>query len=342
MNRAIYFVALIQMLLVTAVLAKPHPYDPLAITGKNRIQQLDTVVHDTTRQRKIPLLIYLPSQKSPAPVVLFSHGLGGSRKGNAYLGKHWAARGYLAVFVQHRGSDTSVWKDKPRNERMAAMKQAANLQNSLLRVKDIFAVLDQLERWNLLKGHALAGRLDLEHIGMSGHSFGASTTQLVSGQRLGRWGVSFTDSRIKAAVMLSPSSPRRGDPKEAFGHIKMPWMLMTGTRDVSLIAHADAKSRLAVFTALKPREPGEPGEPGETSGGGKYEVVLENAEHSAFSDRSLPGDTQKRNPNHHRVVLALSTAFWDTYLHHDAAAKAWLDGDGPRSVLEKKDRWQTK
>jgi len=42
------------------------------------------------------------------------------------------------------------------------------------------------------------------------------------------------------------------------------------------------------------------------------------------------------------VILALSTAFWDAYLRGDAAAKAWLDGEGTHSVLEKEDRWQIK
>ena len=58
--------------------------------------------------------------------------------------------------------------------------------------------------------------------------------------------------------------------------------------------------------------------------------------------RRLPGDTEKRNPNHHRVILALSTAFWDAYLRGDPAANAWLDGDGPKSVLEKDDQWEKK
>jgi len=71
-------------------------------------------------------------------------------------------------------------------------------------------------------------------------------------------------------------------------------------------------------------------------------LSVKGAEHSSFSDRSLPGDTGKRNPNHHRAILALSTAFWDAYLQGNAAAKDWLDGDGPRSVLEKQDRWQPK
>jgi hypothetical protein len=41
-------------------------------------------------------------------------------------------------------------------------------------------------------------------------------------------------------------------------------------------------------------------------------------------------------------VLALSTAFWDAYLRVDQAARAWLDGDAVRGVLEAKDRWQRK
>ena len=47
-------------------------------------------------------------------------------------------------------------------------------------------------------------------------------------------------------------------------------------------------------------------------------------------------------PNHHRVILALSTAFWDTYLRNDARAKEWLDGGGPQKLLEPGDHWQKK
>ena len=42
--------------------------------------------------------------KTPAPVVLFSHGLGGSREGSVYLGEHWAARGYVALAMDLSGN----------------------------------------------------------------------------------------------------------------------------------------------------------------------------------------------------------------------------------------------
>jgi len=305
----------------------PGVYDPLAV-AEGRPRTLALVVADEGRGREIPLRVYLPRDRAPAPVVLFSHGLGGSREGNATLGNHWALRGYVAVFLQHPGSDSSVWRDVPPQQRRSAMEQAAGSRNFLLRVKDVKAVLDQLARWNEEAGHSLAGWLDLRRVGMSGHSFGAVTTQAVSGQRA-PGGLSFTDPRIKAAVAMSPSRPRRGgDAAESFGDVGIPWLLMTGTKDVAPIGGADLESRLAVFPALPP--------------GGKYELVLEGAEHSAFSDRALPGDTAPRNPNHHRVILALSTAFWDAWLRGDAAARRWLDGDGPRSVLAKGDRWQRK
>lgn len=314
--------------LMLAVAGEVHAggYDPLAVDGSFRAKYVDVSLHDAARNRDIPLRIYFPTNTAPEPVVLFSHGLGGSREGSAYLGEHWAARGYVAVYLQHPGSDDSVWKDVPVRDRMRAMKEAASLDNFLLRVQDIHAVLDQLEIWNADKTNVLAGRMDLSKVGMSGHSFGAVTTEAVGGENLPITGKKFTDPRIKAAIAFSPSPPKSGSADKTFGSVSIPWMLMTGTKDVASIGGQTVKSRLKVYPALH--------------GAPKYEVVLFNAEHSAFADRPLPGDREPRNPNHHRVILALSTAFWDAYLRGDADALAWLNGSGPRSVMEAKDKWQ--
>lgn len=304
------------------------PYDPLALSTAQTVPKfVDLTIEDAARSRAIPIRVWLPAKKDPAPVILFSHGLGGSRENNGYLGKHWAGRGYACVFLQHPGSDESVWKDVPARQRMQAMRDAAGANNLLLRVKDVPAVLDELMRRNMMPGDELEKRFDFQHVGMCGHSFGAVTTQAVSGQKMGRQ-APFAESRIDAAILFSPSSPRAGSPEAAFGDVKIPWLLMTGTNDVSPIGGQTAESRMAVYPALPE--------------GSKYELVLDGAEHSAFSERALPGDAEKRNPNHHRAILALSTAFWDAYLKEDADARAWLDGDAAESVLEEKDRWQRK
>ena len=301
-------------------------YDPLSVTAADpRIW--DTAVEDGSRDRQIPLRAYLPESMAPAPVIVFSHGLGGNREGYRYLGVHWAMRGYVAVFMQHPGSDDSVWRDKPATRRMAALRKAASLENFLLRVADVPAVLDQLERWNIEPGHRLAGRLKVGRVGMAGHSFGAITAQAVGGQRAANE-LAFIDARVAAVAAMSPSGPTRDDPAHAFGNVKIPWMLLTGTKDDGPFGSAGASSRLVVFPALPP--------------GGKYELVLDKAEHSAFSDRPLPTDSAPRNPRHHKTVLAVTTAFWDAYLRGDPAAKSWLDSDPVRRTLDPADRWQRK
>jgi len=323
MNRSLF---LLSFALALAGKAGAEGYDPLTVDSGFHASRLDVTVHDTERQRDIPVRFYLPAQTAAAPVVLFSHGLGGTRKGSVFLGEHWAARGYVAVFLQHPGSDDSVWKNVAPDERFQAMKQAASAKNFLLRVQDVPAVLNQLEIWNGDKTNALAGRLDMKKIAMTGHSFGAITTEAVSGEDFPGDAQGFTDARIRAAIIFSPSAPRTDDPADAFAEVKIPWLLMTGTKDTTPLGTADMKSRLAVYPALQHAP--------------KYQVVLNNAEHSVFTDRPLPGDQEPRNPNHHRVILALSTAFLDAYLRGDAAALAWLNGAGPRSVMEPADQWQ--
>ncbi len=304
-------------------------YDPLSpLEEQAKIQWIDLDVDDEIRKRQLPIRVYLPAETTKAPLVIFSHGLGGNREGSAFLGKHWAAHGYVAVFLQHPGSDDSVWQDQPLRQRMSALQQAASLENYRLRLQDVPALLDQLTKWNAQTGHELFGRMDLTQVGMSGHSFGAQTTQAVSGQSAPLIGARFTDPRIKAAVIMSPSVPKHGSAEKAFGKVQLPWLLMTGTLDSSPIGNQSPESRTEVFPALP--------------AGDKYQIVLHDAEHSAFTERALPGETGKRNPNHHRVILALSTAFWDAYLKHDPAAKQWLQGDGPKQVLQPQDQWQAK
>jgi predicted dienelactone hydrolase len=298
------------------------------------VKTVDLTVKDADRNRDLPIRVFLPPKQSgaltesKAPVVLFSHGLGGSKNGSAFLGTHWAARGYVVVFLQHPGSDESVWKGQRLTDRMSEMREAASANNLLLRLKDIPAVIDQLEAWNNEPNHVFVGRLDLSKIGMSGHSFGGQTTQGVSGQSFPLVGQRLTDKRISAAIVMSPGSPERGNADQAFGRVAIPWLLMTGTHDTAPIGGQTVESRRKVFPALPP--------------GDKFELVLDGAKHSAFTERPIPREAEKRNANHHPAILALSTAFWDAYLKNDPQAKIWLHGEGPQRVLDPKDLWNKK
>lgn len=297
-------------------------YDPLRLEpAEEPVEVVNHTLRDSARERDIPIRVFLTPSSDPAPVILVSHGLGGSLEDGAYLGRHWSARGYVVVYMQHAGSDEPIWRDVPPEARAEAVTRAASPEQLLNRIQDVAFVL------NFGKSdHVLRERMDTDRVGIAGHSFGAVTAQAVGGARIGF--LNFHDARIKAALMMSPSAPRVGTPEQAFGRVGIPWMLMTGTRDRSGISGETAESRLRVYPALPP--------------GGKYELVLDRAEHNAFGDRPLGARQTPRNPNHHRVVLALSTAFWDAKLMENEAATAWLEGEGPGEVMEEGDRFQHK
>lgn len=283
---------------------------------------------DGSRDRTVPVRVYLPKVTAPQPVVIFSHGLGGSRENSKYLGEHWASHGYVAVFVQHHGSDESVWKDAAPGERFAKLKEAASVKSAVDRYLDIPFVIDRLTAWNAEEGHALAGRLDLEHIGLCGHSFGAVTTQALMGQKF-PVPREFGDPRIDAFFAMSPSSSAGFAADKAFGHISAPVLCMTGTKDSSPITPATTpESRREVYTALP--------------SGDKYELVFDGGTHSAFSDTGFRNET--RQPHHHPAIQMISTRFWDAYLRGDAAAKTWLQSEKPRSdaSLASGDIWRWK
>ena len=107
----------------------------------------------------------------------------------------------------------------------------------------------------------------------------------------------------------------------------MPVMLLTGAKDRSVIGKATPESRREVFAALPV--------------GSKFELLLKDAEHLAFSARAARGGEQ-RNPNHHRLIQAMITAFREASLNGNKQARAWLDGKKPRALLEPGDVWRRK
>lgn len=287
---------------------------------------------DQKRERTVPIKVYLDESSSPRPVVLFSHGLGGSRENNSYLGKHWAEAGYAAVFMQHPGSDAEVWKSARLGEKFTKLKAAAGAESFRDRIGDVSFVIDQLEVWNRQADHPLQGKLDLDHIGMSGHSFGAVTTLAVAGQKL-LLGLSFPEERIDAFLAMSPQPGKGVEPAKGFGHLTKPLLCMTGTEDKSPIDPGlTPADRREVYTALP--------------AGDKYELVLEGAQHSAFGggDGNRVLALRGRDPAHHPAIQKISLQFWNAYLKGDESAKKWLQSKQvvADSGLDPSDVWEWK
>ena len=271
---------------------------------------------DASRSRPVPVKIYAPATgQGPFPVIVFSHGLGGSREGYEYLGRHWASWGYVSVHVDHLGSDTTALKKGGRI--LKNLREAAgDPRNAVARPLDVLFVLDQLEKLNQ-GGSPLSHRLDLTRIGMAGHSFGSWTTMAVAGQTFSQ-GRSLAEPRVKAAVAMSTPVPRQQDFDRAYGSVHIPILHMTGTEDDSPIGDTKAAQRRIPYDHIH--------------GADQYLVTFQGGDHMVFSGRFFQAERPK-DPRFHSLILQGTTAFWDAYLKGDAAARDWLARGGYAAVL---------
>lgn len=259
------------------------------------------------RDRKVPILVRLPASLEPAPVVIVSHGLGGSREGLAYLGEGLAAAGYVALHLQHAGSDTAIWQGA--FDVRAAMSQAVmNPRAALDRLYDVAFALDELARHP-----ALATRADLARAGIAGHSFGAWTASHMLGERLplAGFGPRLPDARLRAGVALSPVPPIGIDPATAYAGVASPMLHVTGTEDRGMQA-PDWSARTAGYRL---------------SSGPAALAVLAGANHAAFAGEAAAGPYWN-DPAYHVRAARLAVLFLDAVLRDsDDARKTLLRGD---------------
>lgn len=128
---------------------------------------------DSQRQRRVPAKLYLPATNATVgsvPLVVFSHGIGGSREGYSYLGRYFAAHGFASLHVQHVGSDRQLWFGNPF-ALTARLGAAAQDSEALHRVQDLRYSLDKVLA---VQEGAL---FDTRRIAAAGHSYGANTAR---------------------------------------------------------------------------------------------------------------------------------------------------------------------
>ncbi|MBK8384573.1 MAG: acetylhydrolase [Candidatus Accumulibacter sp.] len=207
---------------------------------------------DARRNRAVPVRLYLPAQPAGTrvqPLVVFSHGIGGSRRGYSYLGGYWASRGYASLHVQHVGSDRSLWSGNVFNL-VARLHGAAQADEAIARVHDLRFALDQV-----LDLPEVGQRIDPARIVAAGHSYGANTVMLAVGARVERNGgvLDLVDRRLGAAILLS-SPPFYGETDTAriLADIPVPTLHITATEDIIRLPgyYSGAEDRIAVYEAM--------------------------------------------------------------------------------------------
>ncbi len=242
------------------------------------VRVLDVEWTDRLRQRAVPARVYLPASTADAgsiPLVLFSHGLGGSREGYAHVGRHLAGEGFASLHVQHTGSDRTVWLGGAPWALVERLQYAAREQEAIDRVHDLRFALDQVF------AHEIGALLDPRRIAAAGHSYGANTALLAAGARVIREGrlLPLAEPRIGAVVAISTPA-FLGEPslESVLEPIRVPSLHISSTEDIIRIPGylSGPEDRVAAFDAIGSEH--------------KILALFEGGSHRVFTDRRGIGD----------------------------------------------------
>lgn len=276
-------------------LAGKQAHEPLQTAVVRDMTTSSAVWRDGKRSREVPVKIYRPGVQSPAPVVLFSHGIGEDRDSYEFMGNALAEAGFLAVHITHAGTDRAVL-ERGYLHLYRAVKQKENWVN---RVVDVSFVLDQLE--------ADAGA-DLGRVAVAGHSAGAFTAFAVAGLRTAD-GDTLRDPRVKVIIPISMPRMDGVVPPGGYDAIRVPTLHITGTCDASLIYRTFPRHRRVPFE--------------QTAATGHYLVTIEGVNHDTFSNREDP---------HHPLIATLVIRFLRGFLLDEPAARFWFEEAGMTTV----------
>lgn len=214
----------------------------------------------------------------PYPLIIFSHGLGGARIQSIFYTEHLAAYGFVVMAADHPGSS---FTDLLLGNRDGVLKSFG------ARPLEVLKQLEYADSASKSDGF-LAGLVDTERVGVTGHSFGGYTTVSAGGGQIDLRDVRqdcasgkaegfncdfvaremilaeirglsslpeglyppTTDPRIKAIVPLAPSSgPLFG--KEGAAQVKIPMLIIVGSKDRSTVPERDAYPIMRQQAAIK-------------------------------------------------------------------------------------------
>lgn len=192
--------------------------------------------------RLVPMEVRVvaPAVGGDLPVILFSHGHGGSNflssmRGYGPLADFYAAHGFVVILPTHQSSKTVALE--PNGPEGPLFWRS--------RVTDFHFLLDHLD--DIEAGvPGLAGRVDKSRVVGIGHSLGAHTMAMLAGMRLAdpKTGniVDLSAPRLKATIQFSPPGDSKDLAKSAseafpglndndFNDMTLPSLVVTGTED---------------------------------------------------------------------------------------------------------------
>ncbi|MCX5922137.1 MAG: hypothetical protein NTX86_02315 [Candidatus Dependentiae bacterium] len=245
------------------------------------------------------------------PIILFSPGFGGPHYLSTNLFEELASHGYIVAALNHtyiseptefpdgriiRGS--TQWAQFAQNKEEL---EKAHNRELITWVKDLQFVMDQLALINQQDPHhRFTNKLNLDHIGIMGHSFGGAAA--VSLCRI--------DPRCKAGVDIE--GPLFGENQD-IGFDK-PFMFLFGQPFTVPAGHPNEDYYNKVIKDNQERI----AKLYENLTNDVYHIVLKDADHMSFSDWNIITQAKEPGKITHKEVIKITRAllvdFFDKYL----------------------------
>ena len=287
--------------------------------------------------------LYLPAKKQ-ATLIVISHGVASSRQTFSYLGEHLASHGFAVAIVEH--NDISLNKF---DAFLSGSERFPEPNNLIEQPQDIFFVLNKLER-EIKINSLLKNKINLDRVGVIGHSFGGYTSLALAGgklipdaqaakcqtdnyrdvlldlsslaqctfDRLPKTDYQLKDPRIKATIAVNPMA-------NIFEHsgmatVDIPTMLISGTNDLMMPPVAE---QIQPFSWLN-------------ADIDKYLVLVKPGTHFSFLREGLgilpvPDRVVGISPTFaHPIIKSLSTSFFKVHLEEQWEYQKYLQSQNYR------------
>ncbi len=213
------------------------------------------------------------TKQGPYPLLVFSHGYGGSGLGSVFFTERLAAQGWIVAAPDHHDRHTAVRirsGQKKHFDRPGLIEHARQISNSGSEDRDAYLYrLDELQQVldRILQSERFGELVDKDKIATGGHSFGGFTALGLCGTIHDR-----RDDRIKGVLLFSTGAGGYLFTEKELAGVKIPSMYFLGERERRQKRGTKTMAELAdkVYSNLPPP---------------KYFLEVRGANHFSFNNR---------------------------------------------------------
>ena len=286
----------------------------------------NAVLHDSQRNKDLEMVIEYPTRGGPHPIIIFSHGFGGSKDSYLALTEFWTSHGYVCIKPSHadagqlaaayRSGMPSAGENRDRRQSRGARNRDAAATGTNAATSTAAAAPppppppDPENTWTNqteadwrnrardisfiidsldaleTKYPELQGKMDHAKIGVGGHSYGAMTTMELAGMKHFLGGQTISLADPRVKAGVAMSPQGVG---AARGLTQESW------RDVRIPMLYMTGTRDRTIEEEGPERRHDPFEFGPA--GDKYFVSIANARHMSFAGRFGISEEELRRAN---------------------------------------------